>query len=148
MDSWTTCPHIIYKNTERNSAHSIFSWPNPKQSMLVHTSDLMMIIRQSVCIFSIITREMGKLQAHSSTYRIMDNWEIITLIRHKKARFDSKMHGSTQKSPVRHKNAQYDTKMPSPACTSGHCHYQTSPRPFCEKYFFPILFQYFFVMNQ
>ena len=29
----------------------------------------------------------------------------ITLVRHKKARFDSKMHGSTQKSPVRHNNA-------------------------------------------
>ena len=63
-------------------------------------------------------------------------YAIITLVRHKKARFDSKMHGSTQKSPVRHKNARFDTKMPYPACTSGHCHYQTSPRPFCDKYFF------------
>ena len=61
---------------------------------------------------------------------------IITLIRHKKARFDSKTHGSTQKSPVRHKNARFDTKMPSPAFTSGHCHYQTLSHPFCEKYFF------------
>ena len=52
---------------------------------------------------------------------------IITLVRHKKARFESKMHGSTQKSPVRHKNARFDTKMPSPACTSWRCHYQTSP---------------------
>ena len=31
--------------------------------------------------------------------------KIITLVRHKKAWFDSKMHGSTQKCPVRHKNA-------------------------------------------
>ena len=30
-------------------------------------------------------------------------YSIITLVRHKKARFDSKMHGSTQKSPVRQK---------------------------------------------
>ena len=74
--------------------------------------------------------------------------EIITLVRHKKARFDSKMHGSTQKSPVRHKNARFDTKMPSPACTSWHCHYQTSPRPSCEKYFFLILFQDFVFKNQ
>ena len=75
---------------------------------------------------------------------------IITLVRHKKARFDSKMHGSTQKSPVRHKNARFDTKMPSPACISWHCHYQTSPPPlppWCEKYFFPILFQYFVFKN-
>ena len=42
-----------------------------------------------------------------------------------KARFDSKMHGSTQKSLVRHKNARFDTKMPSLACISWHCHYQT-----------------------
>ena len=47
-----------------------------------------------------------------------EKFTIITLVRHKKARFDSKMHGSTQKSPVRHKNAWFDTKMPSPACTS------------------------------
>ena len=62
---------------------------------------------------------------------------IITLVRHKKARFDTKMHGSTQKSPVRHKNARFDTKMPFPACISWPCHYQTSP-PSCEKCFFPI----------
>ena len=40
------------------------------------------------------------------------------------------------KSPVWHKNARFDTKIPSPACTSGHYHYQTSPRPFCENVFF------------
>ena len=80
---------------------------------------------------------------------------IITLVRHKKARFDSKMHGSTQKSPVRHKNARFDTKMPGSTqkcppqlSPSWHCHYQTSPRPSCEKYFFPILFQYFVFKNQ
>ena len=59
---------------------------------------------------------------------------IITLVWYKKARFDSKMHGSTQKSPVWHKNARFDTKMPFPACASWHCHCQTSPS--CEKYFF------------
>ena len=73
---------------------------------------------------------------------------IITLVRHKKARFDSKMHGSTQQCPVRHKNARLDTKMPSPACTSWHCHYQTSPPPLLWKIFFPILFQYFVLNNQ
>ena len=66
---------------------------------------------------------------------------IITLVRHKKARFDSKMHGATQKSPVRHKNARFDTKMPSPTCTSWHCHYQTSPLRWeiFFSIFFPIL---------
>ena len=70
---------------------------------------------------------------------------IITLVRHKKARFDSKMHGSTPKSLVRHKNARFDTKMPSPACTSWHCHDQT-PTP--VRIFFPILFQFFVFRNQ
>ena len=54
----------------------------------------------------------------------------------KKTRFDSKMHDSTQKSPVRHKNARFDTKMPSPACISWYCHYQTS-RPLVWEIFFP-----------
>ena len=37
------------KNIERHTAHTIVSWPNPKQWVTVHTSDLMMmIIRQSI----------------------------------------------------------------------------------------------------
>ena len=68
-------------------------------------------------------------------------YSIITLVRQKKARFDSKMHGSREKSPVRQKNARFDRKMPSPECISWHCHYQTSPPPpSSEKYFFPIFF--------
>ena len=67
---------------------------------------------------------------------------------HYNAGFDSKMHGSTQKITVRHKNARFDTKMAFPACTSWHCHYQTSPLPSRGKYFFPILFQYFVFKNQ
>ena len=63
------------KNTERHTAHTIVSWPNPKQWVSVHTSDLMMIIRQIIYILSIITWEMGKLKTHSPTYCIMDNWE-------------------------------------------------------------------------
>ena len=64
-----------YKNTERHTAHTIVSWPNPKQWVIVHASDLMMIIRESIYILSIITREMGKLKTHSPTCCIMDNWE-------------------------------------------------------------------------
>ena len=66
---------IFRKNTETHTAHNIVSWPNPIQWVIVHTSDLMMIIRQSIYILSIITREMGNLKTHSPIYCIMDNWE-------------------------------------------------------------------------
>ena len=70
------------KNTERQTAHTIISWPNPKQWVIVHTSDLMMIIRQSICIRSIITREMGQLKTHSPTYFVMDNWDNMPYLTH------------------------------------------------------------------
>ena len=63
----------IWKNIEKHTAHTIVSWPNPKQWVIVHTSDLMMIIRLSIYIFSIITKGMGILKTHSPTYCIMDN---------------------------------------------------------------------------
>ena len=50
------CDTRSYKNIERYTADTIVSWPNPKQWVLVHTSDLMMIIRQSMYIISIITK--------------------------------------------------------------------------------------------
>ena len=65
---------LAYKNIERHTAHTIVSWPNRKQWVIVHTSDLMMIIRQSMYILSIITKEMGKRKTRSPTYCIMDNW--------------------------------------------------------------------------
>ena len=58
----------IHKNIERHTTHTIDSWPNPKRWVIVHTSDLMMIIRQSTYILSIIRKEMGKLKTHSRTY--------------------------------------------------------------------------------
>ena len=61
-----------YKNIERHTTHTIVSWPNPKQWVIVHTSDLMMMIRQSIYIISIITRGVGKLKTHSPTYHMMD----------------------------------------------------------------------------
>ena len=64
-----------HKNIKRHTGDTIVSWPNPKQWVIVHTSDLMMIIRQSIYILSIITREMGKLITYSPTYCIMDNGE-------------------------------------------------------------------------
>ena len=38
---------LPYKNIKRHTAHTIISWPHPKRWIVVHTSDLMMIIRQS-----------------------------------------------------------------------------------------------------
>ena len=67
--------NIITKNTESHTAHTIVSWPNPKQWVIVHASDSMMMIRQSICILLIITREMGQLNTHSPTCFVMDNWE-------------------------------------------------------------------------
>ena len=36
---------ISHKNIVRHTAHTIVSWPNPKQWLMIHTSGLMMIIR-------------------------------------------------------------------------------------------------------
>ena len=41
-----------------------------------------MMIRQSICILSIITKGMGKLKTHSPTYCIMDNWENMLKLTH------------------------------------------------------------------
>ena len=52
---WTMCQwnnqNDTDKNTERHTAHTIVSWHNPKQWVIVHTSDLMMLIRQSIYIY-------------------------------------------------------------------------------------------------
>ena len=75
-------PYYYYNNIERQTEHTTVSWHDPKQWMIIHTSDLMMIIRQSTCILSIITREMGKLKTHSSIYCIMDKWKNMLNLTH------------------------------------------------------------------
>ena len=40
------------RNIEKHTAHTIVSLPNPKQWIIVHTSHLMMIITQSIYLFS------------------------------------------------------------------------------------------------
>ena len=50
--------------------------------VIVHTSDLMMMIRQSICILSIITREMGKLKTYIPTYCIRYNGENMLNLTH------------------------------------------------------------------
>ena len=74
LPSERSYPSCSNKNIDRHTAHTIVSWPCPKQGVIVHSSDLMMI-RQSIYILSIITREIGKLKTHSPIYCIMDNWE-------------------------------------------------------------------------
>ena len=73
-----------------------------------HISNHIIIIIIIIIIINIISCQV--MSCHVMSYI---KSHIITLVRHKKARFDSKMHGSTQKSPVRHKKAWSDTKMPS-----------------------------------
>ena len=70
---------IIDKYIARHTAHTIVSWPDPKQWIIVNTSDLMRMIRQSIYIFSIITREMGKLK-HTAPYIVWWITERICLI--------------------------------------------------------------------
>ena len=64
---------------------------------------------------------------------------VITLVRHKKARFDTKKPGLIQKCPIRH-------KMPYPTCISWHCHYQTSS-PFYWSYFLSLI-KHFVLKNR
>ena len=72
---------FICKNTKRHTAHTIVSWPNPKQWVIVHTSNLMMKKRQSIYILSIITKKWVNWK-HSLTYCIMDNWENMPYLTH------------------------------------------------------------------
>ena len=87
------CLHLNpHKNIERRTAHIIYSWPNPKQWMIVHTSDLIMIMRQGVYILSIITRGIGKLKTHSPIYCLMDKWENMLNLTHTLDKIESDRH--------------------------------------------------------
>ena len=59
----------------RHTAHTIVSWYNPNQWLMVHTSDLMMVTRSNAHILTIIIKEIGNLKTHSPVYYIKDNWE-------------------------------------------------------------------------
>ena len=62
----TCCDNII----ARNKAHAIVSWPNPKQWLMVHIADLMMIIKWSTNILTIIVKEMCKRKTFCPIYCI------------------------------------------------------------------------------
>ena len=63
----------FYKNIERHAAHALVSWPNPKQWVIVHTSDLMMIIRPSIYIFSLSSQEKWADWIHTAPH-IYNGW--------------------------------------------------------------------------
>ena len=58
----------IHKNIERHTAHTIVSWLNPKQWVIVHTSELMMIMRQSTYIYSLNHYNMSTSQCDNVSY--------------------------------------------------------------------------------
>ena len=80
--TWRHMAQQADKNTERHTAHTIVSWPNPEQWVIVHTSDSMMIMRQRIYILSTITRNMGQLKTHSPTCFVMDKWQNIPYLTH------------------------------------------------------------------
>ena len=63
----------IYKNIGRQTAHGIVSWPNPKQWLMGHTSDLMKIIRYSTRILTMVKSLMAKLNTRY-THMIRISW--------------------------------------------------------------------------
>ena len=58
----------VDKNIERHTADTIVSWPNPKKWVIVHTSDLIMIIRQSIYIFSQSSKEKWVNWKHTAPH--------------------------------------------------------------------------------
>ena len=60
LSATTTHSILFNKNIERHAAHTIVSWPNTKQWVIVNTSDLMMIIRQKIYIYIFIQSSQGK----------------------------------------------------------------------------------------
>ena len=76
------CDFYLHKNIESHTLHTNVSWPNPKQCLMIYTSDLMMIIRKSKNIVTTIKTEMCKLKTHNPIYCIKDNWDYGLDLRH------------------------------------------------------------------
>ena len=71
-----SCVFLLSSSWLSHTAHTIVSWPNHKQWHISHSSDLIMIIRSSIRILTIIIKEMGKLSTQSPIYCMTGNWEI------------------------------------------------------------------------
>ena len=73
------CTNPYHKTLESHTVHTIVLWTNPKQWKIVHISNFMMIIRQSIYIIYSLNHLKGNrsTETHSPTYCIMDNLENI-----------------------------------------------------------------------
>ena len=72
----------FHMNIWRHTVHTIVVWPNPKYWLIVYTSNLIMIMRESTHILTVTTREMYKLKTHSLIYCIKDDWKNWLNLRH------------------------------------------------------------------
>ena len=66
---------FIDKNIARHTAYISASWPNHKQWLITHISDLIVMTRWGMNILTTINRETGKLKTHSPMYCIKCKWE-------------------------------------------------------------------------
>ena len=75
------CPRILSshesafcknKNIVRHTAHTIVSWPNPKQWLMIHTSGLIMIIRLST--HSVWKIHLSWLHRPADVFHTMSEW--------------------------------------------------------------------------
>ena len=77
---------VFYKNKARDTANAIVSWLHPKQWTIVHTSDLMMIIRRSIYMWYIYIyisqSSPGKWVDWKCIYCIVDNWKNVINLTH------------------------------------------------------------------
>ena len=69
---FSVIPQSNCKHIEKHKAHTIAPLPNPKQWQIGDPFDLMMIIRSSKGILTIIRREMDTLNTHSP---MKGNWQ-------------------------------------------------------------------------
>ena len=75
--------HITqHKNMARHTAHTIVSLPNPRQCLMFHNYDLMMIVRWNTNILTIMKKETWKLQGHTPIYCTNYDFENKLNLRH------------------------------------------------------------------
>ena len=76
LDHFPGIPEFLcHKNIERHTARTIVSWPNPKQWVIVHTSDLMMIIRQSIYPLRIINTYHHQVH-YTTNSSFLEIWQL------------------------------------------------------------------------
>ena len=74
--------HILM-NIARHTAHTIVSWPIPKHLLMIHISNLMVMMEWITSISTIIKRQVSWSWKHTqSIYRIKYNWDNSLKLRH------------------------------------------------------------------